>query len=51
MVVFMCWSRGGDLGGFFGCDFDSEVAVLDVVNDVAGSVAAGGLAVLLAVYL
>ena len=24
VLVFVCWSRGGDLGGLFGCDFDSD---------------------------
>ena len=36
-------SRGVDLGGLVGGDFDGEAPVLDVVDDVAGSVAAGGL--------
>jgi hypothetical protein len=44
-------SRGGDLGGLVGGDLDGEAPVLDVVDDVAGLVAAGGLAVLLSLYL
>ena len=51
MSVFVCWSRGGDLGGLVGGDLDGEAPVLDVVDDVAGSIAAGGLAVLLLMYL
>ena len=39
MSVFVCWSRGGDLGGLVGGDLDGEAPVLDVVDDVAGSVA------------
>ena len=34
-----------------GGDLDGEAPVLDVVDDVAGSVAAGGLVVLLSSYL
>ena len=51
MSFFVCWSRGGDLGGLVGGDLDGEAPVLDVVDDVAGSVAAGGLVVLLSSYL
>ena len=47
MSVFVCWSRGGNLGGLVGGDLDGEAPVLDVVDDVASSVAAGVLVPLL----
>ena len=51
MSFFVCWSRGGDLGGLVGGDLDGEAPMLDVVDDVTGSVAAGGLVGLLSLYL
>ena len=51
MSVFVCWSRGSDVGGLVGGDLDGEAPVLDVVDDVASSVAAGGLVVLLSLNL